>query len=788
MLCNNSSDLLCRVFLSARGEAAERKRWEQQQQRRMESIMADLQIKWASEDAKQAEYARKNVAKDPVIVSALSDGHSIHEALLAIGQDSDNLQAVELSPMQQRALDSYRALVQEQRRVEARNVKELRQSSDWKITNMCRLTLLVSGGSNEMSSRCDLTLWRPSEEMLEALEEGKSYTATYLTCRSSSYGDDTGKITLNSTKQTQITPRSSVRDEMPFEPRTSSTVTDMDLLPLHSFFDCVGKIVQVGYGNSPPAKKTSPKRITSHTGTVDHLLLCDDVGRLFRVVFNGGSDRLALGPQLMKKDLRLAICNLTKHRRRAAGDAVTTVVASECTTFSTSPKPLYLRNALETLRLSSAELQHHVAPIADSCDQGSHATVPSTPQARSMQQPIKFATPHCIPMSKHVGKTYSNPLKTVHKVFLEPAVAGQQMLGSTHGVPTFVLDLIPSRTSGSPKGSNSIHKVSSEEHVVPEQSATTGKNKELQKDAYECPICGLHIAVVSEELIAAHVEECLSTSERQSSLRRKSKRKSTDSALAPSPVSKKLLKSTTTTSRKSKNQASKLPSTSPTPVFARNSCDRETPCTLHVHIQVLEGIDTDKQMRLCALSTWYIRAVVTTGHENRLAACNFTVLDAIFEQLVDNFNVSWLDTLLQSGKCPQVSYEDTHECVGLGYRKEVLSAFADATPGDSIRRILSRSVIIESCEFPDMTRELMQSYPKQPSSCKHCENLVNGSFPVIPFTMDEYTAILQCVSSTLTFCPLLVDLRPATGEIAALAPWEVVSARCADRETGNNRH
>ncbi|XP_057695654.1 breast cancer type 2 susceptibility protein isoform X2 [Corythoichthys intestinalis] len=328
------------LFRSARAEEREAVRYNGQKQKAMEALYAKIQAEVEQEDNENKPQLRRRTLNHRDI-GGLQDGQELHEA---VGDDFAGLEA-QLSEQQLKTLQAYHgslidkrlAEIQDRyRRATEKNAEGGRAGCPPRdVAPVWRLC--VADSLNPAGNIYQLSLWRPSQDLLASLKEGRRYKVYHLaTSERKKRGGVAAALQLTATKSTQFQDLQTSPEFLStcFQPRVSTdfvALQNLDFDPLCGEVDLTGCVVRVidGQGASPSF----------------YLVDCNMnfvKVRCFNSLLQAG---LA---DVVKPNALLALSNLQLRGQSSRPTPV--VYAGDLAVFSTSPKEEHLQRGLGPLR------------------------------------------------------------------------------------------------------------------------------------------------------------------------------------------------------------------------------------------------------------------------------------------------------------------------------------------------------------------------------------------------------------------------------------------------------
>ncbi|XP_013410019.1 breast cancer type 2 susceptibility protein homolog [Lingula anatina] len=341
------------VFRCGRMEERESKKFEQTRQERMERLLARIQadVELKSSD-KSTKRKRRSVKLTHVQISNLTTGKEIYDAIQN-APDPTSIE-MELSEAQICALNEHRCRLQMDQQAEVQaQVRKALQDTENEQSSMRNVTPLlkvrVAGCSNsdvDAGMNTFLTVWRPSDEVIQMLQEGKRLKIYNLSASGARVKNCPCEVQLSACRGTKYM-ESQIEEnfkDLIFEPREVYEFSELcshSVRPAYSEVDVVGFVVHVtDSGDTYSACSRSG-------GCMQTVYFVDNTEEFLEVKFWGGLKALGVDDLLTKGTL-VAVTNL--QWRGESRSSVPCYFASEMCHFTTRPKDEHLKSAVEKLQ------------------------------------------------------------------------------------------------------------------------------------------------------------------------------------------------------------------------------------------------------------------------------------------------------------------------------------------------------------------------------------------------------------------------------------------------------
>ncbi|XP_068719868.1 breast cancer type 2 susceptibility protein-like isoform X2 [Montipora capricornis] len=354
------------IFRNSRLEEREAKKFEEEHHRRREKLFIKIQEEFEKE-IEQPERRRsarfRCCSFSSNDVKGLFDGKEIYEALTQ-GSDPDALRQC-LDERQVRALEGYKQSLQEKKCAELQSKfervwKEQTEKGQFHRNAIPLLKVRINDYSSQSQAKQSalLSIWRPSEEVMQLLCEGSRLRIYHLTTAGvrSRYGNL--ELQLSATRTTRY-------EALPSDPdglRSSyllRQVCSFDELRCrgsspHSLeVDMVGLVVFCS-----PLSSTF-----SSSSSVQTVYLSDEKNNVVAVKFWGGLQAFAVD-DLVKPRCFICCSNLTI-RPDDRLHQCTSLAFNELSSLTMKPRELHLRNALHKLQQNIPDVDEFMAGIQE---------------------------------------------------------------------------------------------------------------------------------------------------------------------------------------------------------------------------------------------------------------------------------------------------------------------------------------------------------------------------------------------------------------------------------------
>uniref|UniRef100_UPI00358E0953 breast cancer type 2 susceptibility protein n=1 Tax=Myxine glutinosa TaxID=7769 RepID=UPI00358E0953 len=366
------------VFRNDRAEAREGQCKADGQERRLEALYSKLEEQFEKDN--QAQIKPQSVGRfSEQHIQALEGGSELYEAMLA-STDPAYVESC-LSEQQLRALQEYRQVLADRRRSQLQ--AELRQalSSIEEFPTARDVTpiwkILVAGYADPghiPHVGCQLSVWRPQDELKEQIKEGHRLRAYHLAvtpgrrCAS-------GGLKLSATKKSKFLPLDALGDQKSkvYHPRE---VVPFEAFSRPSFRAFFHEVDVVGFVINVDAKQSQMQAV----------YLGSPKGELVVLRVWGGLEQHA-AHELVRPGALLAVSNLQWTGERHS--SLPALFAGEIASFSLGPKQVHLREACAKLSKAVPDVDTFIQAASDKLFKLLNIGRPSGSLHRGLQKQIQ---------------------------------------------------------------------------------------------------------------------------------------------------------------------------------------------------------------------------------------------------------------------------------------------------------------------------------------------------------------------------------------------------------------
>ncbi|XP_022108056.1 uncharacterized protein LOC110988636 [Acanthaster planci] len=345
------------TFRGRRAEEKEAARFASEKQRRMEKLYNQIHEEYQEKENKKVNSSRRSssaqklAAKD---LGKLQTGQELYEVL----SDAVDPVAIEalLSERQVDRLHDYQRSLHEKKQADlqgrfkrALEDKQQENQIERNVTPLLRLRVADHLGkvSTEMMDTFQLTVWRPTDDIMQLLSEGKRLKIFNVSTSSGRFRVGSSAVQLASTRATryqvmpypdpQSTLSSGCSVYQPREVLKFAHALKPRFLPAYSEVDVVGVVVTVQGAATSPGKSYSQM-----------VYLGDAQGKLIAIKFWGGLQTHCID-SLVKPGAFIASANL-QWRATSASSSIPCLHATDTTSVTQNPKAEHLRHAMQDLQ------------------------------------------------------------------------------------------------------------------------------------------------------------------------------------------------------------------------------------------------------------------------------------------------------------------------------------------------------------------------------------------------------------------------------------------------------
>ncbi|XP_074621370.1 uncharacterized protein LOC141879914 isoform X2 [Acropora palmata] len=388
------------IFRNSRLEEREAKRFEEDCQRRREKLFIKIQEEFEKEIGqperrRSARFRRRSFPWNDV--KALNDGKEIYEALTQFS-DPEALKEY-LDERQIRALEVYQQLMQEKKCGELQSKfervwKEQTEEGQLQRNVVPLLKVRITDYSRKSQEKQNalLSIWRPSEEIMQLLNEGSRLRIYHLSSAGVRIRHGRSELQLSASRSTRYEALRSDRDVLrdSYLPRQTCSFHDLrhrGLSLQYSEVDIVGLVVFC----SPLSS------FSSSSSSLQTVYLSDEENNLVAVKFWGGLKVFAVD-DLIKPRCFICCSNLTVLPEDHLSQCPS-LTFSELSSLTQKPREIHLRNALQNLQKNIPNLDEFMTGIQEAL-----ASV-LRPQRSSQHADVQVNTVRMYGKSKYMAPT-----------------------------------------------------------------------------------------------------------------------------------------------------------------------------------------------------------------------------------------------------------------------------------------------------------------------------------------------------------------------------------------------
>ncbi|XP_038055770.1 uncharacterized protein LOC119727780 isoform X2 [Patiria miniata] len=341
------------TFRGRRAEEKEAARFAQEKQKRMERLYNQIHKENQEKENKKVNPSRRSSSAQKLTakeVGKLQTGQELYEALNN-AMDPGAIETL-LSERQMSQLNDYQRCLHEKKQADlqgqfkrAMEDKQQENQLQRNVTPLLRLRVADYLGKPESGTDTyQLTVWRPTDDVLQLLSEGKRLKIFNLSTSAGRFCVGSSTIQLASTRATRYQimpfPNPSATGRSFYQPRDVLRFTEAHqagFQPAYGEVDVVGVVVTI------QGAATSPGMSSSQI-----VYLSDAEGNFIAIKFWGGLQAHCM-ETLVKPGAVIATASL-QWRSNSASSSIPCLHATDTTSVTQSPKAEHLRAALQHLQ------------------------------------------------------------------------------------------------------------------------------------------------------------------------------------------------------------------------------------------------------------------------------------------------------------------------------------------------------------------------------------------------------------------------------------------------------